>query len=262
MTFGISIHPIIPGRAEPSDKAEMVTQVLFGETYKVLEIQKKWVLIEIQADKYTCWIDRKQHTDSDIPPADFDFQADRRCGDPFGMITDAERHRYHIPCGSILHNYHGGDFELNGKRFQYKDRIARHDHESILRHARRFLHAPYLWGGKTAMGIDCSGYTQVVMACAGISIPRDAYLQAEQGESIDFIDLAEVGDLAFFDNDEGRITHVGIIIDSETDSLQSKIKIIHASGSVRIDTLDHQGIYNNDTKSYSHKLRLIKRFSL
>lgn len=255
MTYGISVHPIIPGRAEPSDKAEMVTQVLFGEMYKVLELQKKWVLIEIHGDNYTCWIDRKQHTDSDLnPESETDFQADRRCGDPFGMITDEAGHRYHIPCGSILHDYHGGDFTMNGKKFSYKDRIARHDPESILRHARRFLHAPYVWGGKTAMGIDCSGFTQVVLACAGISIPRDAYQQAEQGEPVDFIDLAEPGDLAFFDNEEGRITHVGIITE--------RGKIIHASGSVRYDTLDHQGIYNNDTKSYTHKLRLIKRFSL
>lgn len=254
MTFGIAIHPIIPGRAEPSDKAEMVTQVLFGETYKVLEVQKKWVLIELQTDKYTCWIDLKQHTEADTPVAEPDFLTDRRTGDPFGMILNSEGHRYHIPCGSILHNYQRGDFELKSKTFQYKDRIARHDSESVLRRARRFLHAPYLWGGKTAMGIDCSGLTQVILACAGISIPRDAYLQAEQGESVDFIDLAEPGDLAFFDNEEGRITHVGIITE--------KSEIIHASGSVRFDTLDHQGIYNNETKSYTHKLRLIKRFSI
>jgi len=249
------MHFIIPGRAEPAYKSEMVTQVLFGEFYSVLEVQKKWVLIELHADKYTCWIDRKMHTVSDLnPESEIDFQADRRCGDPFGMITDSDGHRYHIPCGSILHEYHGGDFIMNGKKFSYKDRIARHDPDSILRHARRFLHAPYLWGGKTAMGIDCSGYTQVVLACAGIPIPRDAYLQADQGEAVDFIDLAEPGDLAFFDNEEGRITHVGILLE--------KGVIIHASGSVRLDTLDHQGIYNNETKLYTHKLRLIKRYRL
>lgn len=254
MTFGIAVHPIIPGRAEPSDKAEMVTQVLFGETYKVLEVQKKWMLIEIQTDKYTCWIDVKMFADAGTSIADPDFKTDRRSGDPFGMIIDSKGHRYHIPCGSILQNYQGGDFALNGHKFSYKDRIARHDSESVLRRARRFLHAPYLWGGKTAMGIDCSGLTQVVLACAGISIPRDAYLQAEQGEPVDFIDLAVPGDLAFFDNEEGRITHVGIITENG--------EIIHASGSVRVDNLDHQGVYNNDTKSYTHKLRLIKRFNI
>jgi len=254
MTFGIAMLPVIPGRNEPFDKAEMVTQILFGETYKVLEVQKKWVLVELQTDGYTCWIDRKQHTETNPLPEEPNFLTDRRTGDPFGMILNQDGHRYHLPCGSILHNYRGGSFEINGQTFHYKDRIARQDSESILRRAHRFLHAPYLWGGKTAMGIDCSGFTQVILACAGISIMRDAYQQAEQGESVDFIDLTEPGDLAFFDNEEGRITHVGIITE--------KGKIIHASGSVRIDTLDHQGIYNNDTKTYTHKLRLIKRFKI
>lgn len=253
MTIGIAKYPIIPARSEPSDKSEMVTQLLFGETYDVLDEQKNWVLIEIHTDRYNCWIDKKQHTETDPQYLqNLDFKKLRRVGDPFGMIVDENNFRYHIPCGSILHNYNAGVFNIDVQKFQYKDRIARHDSESILRRARRFIHAPYLWGGKTAMGIDCSGFSQVILACAGISIPRDAYQQAEHGESIDFIDLAEPGDLAFFDNEEGRIIHVGIVFE--------KGKIIHASGSVRIDKLDHQGIYNSETKSYTHNLRLIKRF--
>ena len=255
MSFGISKHPIIPGRAEPSDKAEMVTQVLFGETYRVLETEKKWLLIENEADAYQCWIDKKQHTatnESNISA--YDFQSIKRCGDAIGQITNNAGKRFFIPCGSLLPAYHEGKLEINGEHFEFDGRVARHDSESIIRHARRLLHAPYLWGGKTAMGIDCSGYTQVVTACAGIKLPRDAWQQAAMGDAIDFIDLTEPGDLAFFDNLDGRITHVGIIFE--------KGKIIHASGSVRIDTLDHQGIYNDEIKAYSHKLRLIKRFTL
>ena len=253
MSIGISRHPIIPGRIEPSEKAEMVTQVLFGETYTVLEIQKKWILIEISADKYQCWIDKKMHSDfeDELPP---NFQKMKRCGDALGLVTDGNGGRFHIPCGSILPNYAEGNFSLANRQFEYEGRIARHDPDSIIRHAKRLLHAPYLWGGKTAMGMDCSGLTQIVVACAGISIPRDAYQQAEMGVSVDFIALAEPGDLAFFDNEEGRITHVGIVLDNG--------RIIHASGSVRIDNLDHQGIYNEETKNYTHKLRLIKRLSL
>ncbi len=253
MSIGISKHPIIPGRIEPSEKAEMVTQVLFGETYTVLEIQKKWILIEISADKYQCWIDKKMHAEfeGDVPQNFLDI---KRCGDALGMVTDGNGRRFHIPCGATLPNYAEGSFTLNNKRFEYEGRIARHDPDSIIRHARRLLHAPYLWGGKTAMGIDCSGLTQIVVACAGISIPRDAHQQAEMGVAVDFIALAETGDLAFFDNEEGRITHVGIVIENG--------RIIHASGSVRIDNLDHQGIYNEETKAYTHKLRLIKRLSV
>ncbi|HLV53450.1 MAG TPA: C40 family peptidase, partial [Cryomorphaceae bacterium] len=130
-------------------------------------------------------------------------------------------------------------------------RVARHDSESIIRHAWRFLHAPYLWGGKTAFGIDCSGLMQVIFNCAGIDLPRDAYQQATVGESVDFVDMTEPGDLVFFDNEEQRITHVGVVIEKE--------RILHASGCVRIDKLDHQGIFNADVNSYTHKLRLIRR---
>lgn len=254
MKYGISIHPIIPGRAESSDKSEMVTQILFGQTYKVLEEQKKWILIEIIADNYTCWIDRKQHSEIQGDAlSQIDRATIKRCGDALGRVTDMNGKRFFIPCGSPLPEYHEGKFNINAQNFEFEGRIARHDVDSVVRHAMRLIHAPYLWGGKSALGIDCSGLTQVVMACAGLAIPRDAHQQAELGEGIDFIDLAIPGDLAFFDNDEGRIIHVGIVLGNRT--------IIHASGSVRIDNLDHQGIYNEETKEYSHKLRLIKRLN-
>jgi cell wall-associated NlpC family hydrolase len=114
-----------------------------------------------------------------------------------------------------------------------------------------FLNAPYLWGGKTPFGIDCSGFTQTVYKLNGIKLLRDAYQQAEQGETLSFVEEAEAGDLAFFDNEEGRIVHVGIVLDNN--------KIIHASGKVRIDGFDHHGIFNNEKRDYSHKLRLLKR---
>ena len=101
------------------------------------------------------------------------------------------------------------------------------------------------------MGVDCSGFVQTVFKLAGNTLPRDAYQQAEIGNTLNFVDEAVAGDIAYFDNDEGRITHVGIMLDNK--------KIIHASGKVRIDLIDHYGIYNEETSNYTHKLRLIKR---
>ncbi|MFM7813326.1 MAG: C40 family peptidase [Flavobacteriales bacterium] len=121
-----------------------------------------------------------------------------------------------------------------------------------------YLGAPYLWGGRTILGIDCSGFSQVVYRILGQSIPRDAWQQAGLGEEVSFVDEAQPGDLAFFDNAEGKIIHVGLILDRLEDSL----RIIHASGMVRIDTLDHQGIFNQETGEYSHNLRIIKRLSV
>ncbi len=122
---------------------------------------------------------------------------------------------------------------------------------SIIEFSKSYLNAPYLWGGKSPFGIDCSGFVQVVFKMNGIHLSRDASQQANAGENVSLLDEARPGDLLFFDNDEGDIIHVGILMEDK--------KIIHASGKVRIDVIDHQGIYNNDIKKYTHKLRLIKR---
>jgi cell wall-associated NlpC family hydrolase len=127
--------------------------------------------------------------------------------------------------------------------------------DDIARCARLFLNAPYLWGGRTVMGIDCSGFTQLVMLLNGIQLPRDAYQQAELGETVSFLEETQTGDLAFFDNAEGRIIHVGLIL---RDASQQGL-VIHASGKVRIDVIDHQGIYNRDSGQYTHQLRIVKR---
>jgi cell wall-associated NlpC family hydrolase len=116
--------------------------------------------------------------------------------------------------------------------------------------ALEFLNVPYLWGGKSVFGIDCSGFVQLVFRLYDLNLPRDAYQQAEIGELIDSKE-ARQGDLAYFTNEKGKIIHVGIVLDNET--------IIHASGRVRIDQLTKSGIYNSDYCKETHKLHFIKR---
>jgi cell wall-associated NlpC family hydrolase len=239
--IGCTVFPLIPGRKEPSDKSEMVTQLLFGETYAVLETEKKWILVENHADGYACWIDKKQH----VPIAETVNLTDR-----VGTVTGnlkTEEGDVSIPLGAKVM---AGTFQIGQKRFTYEGERAIRE-ANVLDYAKKLLGAPYLWGGKSVFGVDCSGFVQLVFDCCGIQLPRDAYQQAELGEAVDFVDTALAGDIAYFDNEEGRITHVGI--------LTGDGRIIHASGSVRIDTIDHQGIFFQN--AYTHQLRIIKRLS-
>ena len=124
------------------------------------------------------------------------------------------------------------------------------DKNKLRQNALIILNAPYVWGGRSPLGIDCSGLTQIVYRLQGIDLPRDAYQQAKVGTTLSFIEESEVGDLAFFDDKEGKVIHVGIILEDN--------HIIHASGKVRIDRIDQQGIFNSEIGKHTHKLRLIK----
>jgi hypothetical protein len=229
-----------PLRREPSDRSEMVSQGLFGEQLDVLEKQDKWSMIRMQADGYEAWIDNKQV--EGFPSSEDSTMVNI----PLMRCTLGVNESIWIPAGAVVPTQ---SISANEQRSWSGSR------EDIEKCALLFLNAPYLWGGRTILGIDCSGFTQLVMRLNGISIRRDAYQQAEQGPSVAFIEESQTGDLAFFDNSEGRIIHVGIILRD----MEGSCRIIHASGKVRVDVLDHEGIFHSDQAFYSHKLRIIKR---
>jgi hypothetical protein len=247
MKYGLCNLCLIPARLEASDTSEMVTQLLYGEFFKIIESRKNWSKIRNAFDNYEGWIDTKQYIEiSSEIYHELNAEELKVTSDIMEFVSDESGTLISIPIGSNLNalNYlnhkHDGNF-AQGKLPK----------EKIIETALLFINAPYLWGGKSPFGIDCSGFTQLVYKLNGYQILRDAKEQATQGETLSFIEESEPGDLAFFDNNEGIITHVGIIM--------SDNYIIHAHGKVRIDRLDHSGIFNLELKRHSHKLRVIKR---
>jgi hypothetical protein len=241
----------VPLRSGPSHKSEMLSQVLFGERYKIIDQAGKWIKVETRFDNYHGWLDldHLQHS--------VDTNNDRSVVLSKSLLCHKnDNTKLILEPGSEIYNP-----DLNAKTFTIGEAVfnAANDFsnsyistkESLPETALRFINSPYIWGGRVPSGIDCSGLTQLVYKIHGTSIPRDSWQQAETGETISFISEARPGDLVFFDNERGKISHVGMIF--------SEGLVIHASGRVRIDTIDHQGIYKAEIRGYSHRLRLIKR---
>ncbi|WP_460219538.1 C40 family peptidase [Psychroserpens sp. MEBiC05023] len=247
MQYGICHLSIVPLRIEANDSSELVSQVLYGEIFKVLEQRKSWSRIRLAFDKYEGWIDNKQYVEiSEENYKMIKLQEHILTKDLIEYIQDKNQQLYTIPIGSSLNGLKLLNHSYDGNQISNKQ-----DRSNIIETAFTYLNAPYLWGGKTPFGIDCSGFTQMVYKLNGYHILRDASQQATQGQALSFIEESEPGDLAFFDNQDGHITHVGIIMEDNY--------IIHAHGKVRIDRLDHSGIYNVDKRLHTHKLRVIKK---
>ena len=247
MQYAICNLSIVPLRLEPTDTSEMVSQVLYGEYFKILEERGKWSRVRTAFDSCEAWIDNKQyHKISEEDYNRFETEEPILSADLIEFISGENQNLIPIPLGSVLNftsilNHAHSGTKTSGKK----------EKDSLIETAFLYLNAPFLWGGKTPFGIDSSGFTQMVYKLNGYCLSRNAADQAKQGESLSFIEESEPGDLAFFDNKEGVITHVGIMMNDNY--------IIHADGKVRLDRIDHSGIYNADIRRHTHQLRVIKK---
>lgn len=250
--FAICNLAIIPLRAEPNDRSEIVSQVLFGEHFEIIEKQNQWSKIRLQFDNYEGWVDAKQYQSiSEKNFNDLSREVFILNSDLVEYVTNSANILIPITLGASLSFLQHNDINKENLVFEGLKSEGIKPKSNLIPTAFMYLNAPYLWGGKTPFGIDCSGFTQMVYKLNGYKLLRDASQQATQGEALSFIEESEPGDLAFFDNEEGNIIHVGIIMENNY--------IIHASGKVRIDRLDHLGIYNAETNRHTHRLRVIKK---
>ena len=221
MNYGISSLSIIPVRKEPSEQSEMITP-LIEKNYQKIEHAPFAVttdifnIIPVNSEQTTMIV-----AGSTLP-----------CWRP--NLKEFSIHQDVIP--------HSGNISY---------RKPANVRKLLIDQALKYFNAPYLWGGRSPLGIDCSGFSQIIYKMIGVAIPRDATQQVHCGTALSFLEEARPGDLAFFDNEDGQIVHVGIIWE--------KHKIIHASGKVRIDNVDQFGIFNVDTKRYTHQMRVMKR---
>ena len=253
---GICRLGVVPVRAEATDKSEQITQLLFGDHYEIIDNvpDKKWLCIRIHFDQYEGWIDSKQHTPisdeyyEQINNSDYKISLDI-----FSSILH-NKHRINVLLGSVLPISTSELFQIEEQlayNGESKSLSQKRDFEYLKQIAMMYLNAPYQWGGKTPFGIDCSGFIQQVFRICGYQLRRDASQQAKQGKEVIDLKDAQSGDLAFFENEKNKVTHVGIILEDH--------HIIHASGKVRKDQLEEEGILNLDSNKYTHKLHSLRR---
>ncbi|MEP7372105.1 MAG: C40 family peptidase [Chitinophagaceae bacterium] len=253
MDYAVVTVPAAPVRRKPRHQSELTNQLLFGETVKLIKQKGSlWVKVRSMHDGYEGWMTNAllKAIDQDNARAYCEYVSTG-----FLNLIHLDEMKIRIPMGSSLPGFVDGLGKINGSIFHLEGEYHKRSEQpfeagTIKRLTSQWLNAPYLWGGRTILGVDCSGFVQVNYKMMGIDLPRDAWQQAQEGETVKKLKEAVCGDLAFFDDKE-EIVHVGILLGDD--------RIIHASGKVRIDSIDKNGIINSDTGKRTHSLRVIKR---
>ena len=256
MQSAICLLSVVPMRKEPSHRSEMVSQPLFGEYVSLGEEKDDFVFTRCVYDGYEGWVQANQLT----PVTDNELLETSFYTNAFASLVTKNTTTVHVPFGTPVYNQQQLKFSVQGIHCQYlfqpqqtwDTREFRFSETSLQAVYQPFLNTPYLWGGKSVFGVDCSGFAQQVFKFFGVKLLRDAYLQAEKGEEVPSLKGGKPGDLAFFQNEKGRVTHVGIILSGN--------KIVHASGRVRIDTINSEGILNDETGKRTHTMHSIRRY--
>ena len=257
LSFSVCNVSVMPIRLEPSHRSEQVNELLFGERAEILELNENdWARIRVELDGYEGWCRLGQL--SMVSRKDYRKAAKHMCASHNSRLAFSKGELW-VPLGADLHGLKSGKIIVGAELAKYKGKKlslkkTKLDTESIKVAAIQYLHAPYRWGGRSIAGIDCSGLTQMAFKLCGKAILRDAAQQATEGVLVDFLQNAQCADLAFFENKDGKIVHVGILLDNQT--------IIHAtdtSGKVVIDRIDQGGIISVSLKRRTHNLRMVRR---
>ncbi len=256
MHFAICQLSVVPMRNSAADRSEQVSQLLFGEVVEVIDrIGRTWSRVRCPWDNSLGWVNSRQILPVSAETAQQFQQHFAYCLDIFQPLLSSE-HAIPVTLGARLPDFDGMKFALDGQTYFYSGQAVFPEHlrptaDRVTKIARRYLFAPYQWGGRSPLGIDASGFTQMVFRIVGIPLQRLPDKQVLQGSLVDFVEEAEPGDLAFFENKAGNISHTGILLPDN--------RIIHAYEQVRTDRLDHYGIYNEKERRYTHRLRVVKR---
>lgn len=252
LKHGVCLLSIVPLRAEASHQSAMLSQLLFGETFEIIETTKLWAKIKTSEDQVEAWADKTQLKMISIE--DYIQLLDMECKlsiEIMAYVSNSQHLLTFLPLGAVLNVLEVSSINVDKLTFDGHFQKPLKMKADLMNIALQYLNSPFLSGGKTPFGIDASGFVQMVYRINGFYLPRQVNEQAKLGESLSFIEESEPGDLAFFDDENGEIVHVGIML---TDNY-----IIHAYGYVRIDRLDHLGIFNQAMNKHTHQLRIIKK---